>query len=263
MELGEKIRIARQEKGFSQRQLCADRITRNMLSLIESGRARPSMDTLLYLAERLEKPLGYFLGEDAPISGNAAVMDNARRAYQAGEYRAVLAIFEDYKAPDGVFDAEYKLLLALALMGAAEKALEEGRTLYARELLTQAGGCDSLYWDAAQERRRRILLAKAGEEISLAAEDEVLLLQAEQAFQMGAVLRCIHLLEAVQNQDAQWFFLRGRAAMAQSDYPGAATWLTQAEQGKGSLVYPLLEECYRQLEDYKMAYHYACLQKNG
>ena len=37
MELGQKLRRARQELGLTQRQLCGDTITRNMLSLIESG----------------------------------------------------------------------------------------------------------------------------------------------------------------------------------------------------------------------------------
>ena len=34
MELGQKIRAARLEAGLSQRELCGDIITRNMLSLI-------------------------------------------------------------------------------------------------------------------------------------------------------------------------------------------------------------------------------------
>jgi transcriptional regulator with XRE-family HTH domain len=53
MELGQRLRQARLEAGLSQRQLCGDTITRNMLSLIENGSARPSMDTLRCLAARL------------------------------------------------------------------------------------------------------------------------------------------------------------------------------------------------------------------
>ena len=37
MELGEKLRLARLEAGLSQRALCGDEITRNMLSRIENG----------------------------------------------------------------------------------------------------------------------------------------------------------------------------------------------------------------------------------
>ena len=52
MELGEKIKQARLEAGLSQRQLCGDTVTRNMLSQIENGSARPSMDTLRFFAAR-------------------------------------------------------------------------------------------------------------------------------------------------------------------------------------------------------------------
>jgi len=55
MELGDKLRQARIEAGLSQRQLCGEEITRNMLSLIENGSAKPSMKTLQYLAGRLGK----------------------------------------------------------------------------------------------------------------------------------------------------------------------------------------------------------------
>ena len=63
MEIGKRIKEARLAAGLSQRQLCGDVITRNMLSLIESGKAKPSMDTLAFLAERLGKPMAFFLGE--------------------------------------------------------------------------------------------------------------------------------------------------------------------------------------------------------
>ena len=51
MELGKRIKEARLDAGLSQRQLCGERLTRNMLSLIENGSARQSMDTLQYLAK--------------------------------------------------------------------------------------------------------------------------------------------------------------------------------------------------------------------
>ena len=50
MDLGEKLKKVRLDAGLSQRQVCGERITRNMLSQIENGSARPSMDTLRYLA---------------------------------------------------------------------------------------------------------------------------------------------------------------------------------------------------------------------
>ena len=81
MDLGEKLLNARQEAGLSQRQLCGDVITRNMLSRIEHGAARPSMDTLRYLAGRLGKPVSFFLEEDVVISSNQMLMQQARAAW--------------------------------------------------------------------------------------------------------------------------------------------------------------------------------------
>ena len=80
MELGARLRQARLEAGISQRQLCGDVITRNMLSQIENGSARPSMDTLRYLAGQLGKPLSYFLEDDAVTSPNQELMEKLRLA---------------------------------------------------------------------------------------------------------------------------------------------------------------------------------------
>ena len=78
MELGQRIKQARLEAGLSQRQLCGEAVTRNMLSLIENGAARPSMDTLRLFAAKLGKPLSWFLEEDTVTSPNQALMATAR-----------------------------------------------------------------------------------------------------------------------------------------------------------------------------------------
>ena len=56
VELGKRIREARLFRKMTQSELAGDAITRNMLSLIESGTASPSVKTLQYLAERLGVP---------------------------------------------------------------------------------------------------------------------------------------------------------------------------------------------------------------
>ena len=92
MELGEKLREARLEAGLSQRALCGDVITRNMLSQIENGSAKPSMATLQYLAGQLGKPVGYFLEEQALLSPNSDILLQARQAYAHRQHRQVLLI---------------------------------------------------------------------------------------------------------------------------------------------------------------------------
>ena len=218
MELGEKILQARLEAGLSQRQLCGDAITRNMLSQIEHGTAKPSMKTLSYLAERLGKPISFFL-EDG----------------------------QDTQA-----------LTDLAKLRQAEEALTQGRHRLAAQLLDEVRG-------EAFRRRKLLLQGKLpGADLkTICAQlpnlDEELYLRAQAAFSEGKWSRCLHLLEAMESRPGYWYLLRGRLSMKQKDYPQAAKYLLQTEQD--AQVYELLEQCYRELEDYKQAYFYAVKQK--
>lgn len=59
--LGQRIREAREERGFSQKRL-ADRIERRQAAIsdMENGRMQPDATTLVVLAEVLEKPITFF-----------------------------------------------------------------------------------------------------------------------------------------------------------------------------------------------------------
>ena len=134
MELGQRIKELRLQRGLSQRQLCGDRITRNMLSLIESGKANPAMDTLLYLADGLGVGIGALLGEAAPAENpNDAYMVMARKAYAQGS-----PLPQGYCAPDSRYDGEYSLLLVLSATRQAEQALRAGKVMEARQYLMEA-----------------------------------------------------------------------------------------------------------------------------
>lgn len=269
MELGERIKQARLTMGLSQRQLCGDAITRNMLSLIESGRAKPSMDTLSYLAARLGKPMGYFLEEDAVLSPNQKIIANARVAYTEGRFRDVLTELESYEQPDEVFDPERFYLEALAAMALAEQAILQGKGVYALSLLEQAGfaGGKSLYYGEEAERRRLLLCYRADPAQASAICDalpeltEELLLRGQAALDGGDAARCVAILDAADSRGADWYLLRGQAAMAMKDYKAAAEYLHRAEGFYPRQVIPALERCYRELEDYKKAYEYACKQR--
>ena len=189
MELGKRLRQARLDAGLSQRQLCGSEITRNMLSQIENGTARPSMDTLRYLAARLEKPVSYFLDDDALSSPNAAVMEQARTAWDRKDSAGVLDALAGYKAPDPVYDRECALLTCLAAMAQAEEAIAQNRLPYAGELLRKAqqAGERSGYFTPELARRQLLLSIQAdpGQTIPLCDRlpslDSELLLRAEAA----------------------------------------------------------------------------------
>ena len=220
MELGEKILQARKNAGLSQRQLCGDRITRNMLSQIEHGTAKPSMETLKYLASQLGKPVSYFLEEG---------LDTAP-------------------------------LEAISKLRQAEAALKEGKHRYAAQLL------EAVETEMPELiRTKQLLLAKLpGADARKICEelpglDEELYLRARAAFSQGALERCLHLLESMEEREHSWHLLRGRLCMEQKQYKTAIGYLLRTEQTKA--VFQLLEQCYRELDDYKQAYFYAVKQK--
>jgi transcriptional regulator with XRE-family HTH domain len=266
MALGEKLKNARLEAGLSQRQLCGDVITRNMLSRIEHGMARPSMDTLQYLASRLGKPLSWFLEENPVYSPNQSTMESARAAFAQQNFTDALRALQAFEDPDPVYRGEREVLEMLALLGAAESALNENRGRYALELLSRAERIDGPY-TGHLHRKRLLLLAKAQgrpREICplLPSLDEELLLRARAALERGDPVRAAHLLDAVEEQEQpQWHYLRGEALLLRKCWNDAARHFHQAEQTYPGITAPMLEQCYRELGDFKEAYRYACIQK--
>ena len=260
MELAQRIKNARLEAGLSQRQLCGEVITRNMLSLIESGRARPSMDTLQHFSRVLGKPMSYFLEEDAVLSPKQAAMGQAEAAFGAGDYAGALTALEAYRAPDGLFDQTRYLLEALSCECLAEQAIAQGKKAYALALLdrSEAAAEKTLY--APDAARRTILRWQADPATAENAHipmTQALMLQAEGALLRSDPARAVQLLDAAEEQPPQWQLLRGQAAYALGDHTAAAQYLTAAEGEYPRQVTALLEQCYLQLGDYKRAYEYA------
>lgn len=259
MQLGERLRQARLEAGMSQRQLCGDVITRNMLSQIENGSAKPSMDTLRYLAERLGKPMGYFLEEQAVTSPNQAVMARARAAFE-GDPAEALQILEEYRGEDLVFDAEYYYLCALCRMDMAKRALSQGRNAYALTLLEEAAaqGKRTPYYTADTERARLLLCFAARPELAEQLVAQLPELTPELMLRARAEkdpVRQGKLLDAAPEQTGQWHWQRAQVYLAQGNYAKAVAHLEQAPKSRA--VYLQLELCCRELEDYKSAYYYA------
>lgn len=271
MELGERIRLARLEAGLSQRQLCGSHITRNMLSQIEHGMARPSMDTLRLLAEGLGKPVSYFLDDQAVVSPNPEVMARSREAFRAGDPHGALEILEDYREPDPVFDAEAGLLRILCRIALAEQAISQDRMPYARTLLARAGeiGTENCYFTVELERKLRLLMAQADPERAaemvkdLPTDDRELLLRTQVALERGDADRAIAYLDAAQDREALWWLLlRGEAHYALGEFALAAELFLQVEPEYPRQAAARLEACYRELGDFKLAYEYACKQRN-
>lgn len=259
MELGEKMRKARLEAGLTQRQLAEGIVTRNMLSQIENGSARPSMKTLAALAQRLEVPLGYFLEEAGTASPNQAVMESLRRLYDNGQYAEAALILEAYRAPDPIYDREKALLQNLIFLNLAEQAVEQGKERYALELLEKAQ--ENSYCSEAIRHQRLLIQGRIrGQKVShlLPDLDEELLLRAEEALEEKNHVRAGELLDAARDRtNCRWLLLRGKAWAAAGNYSDAARCFHGAESRYPEEAAEYLELCYRELEDYRQAYNYA------
>lgn len=60
-KVGEKIKATRKEQNMTQADLAGEEMTKSMLSQIENNVSNPSIKTLQYIADKLNKPIGYFL----------------------------------------------------------------------------------------------------------------------------------------------------------------------------------------------------------
>lgn len=138
--LGERIRKRRKELGLTQSQLAGKDLSKGFISLVETGRTRPSIETLMVLASRLRKPVGYFLDRDLPPGHDTprSVLTSAWIALKRGEFTRAAEMFERARADgqkhDDVLEAACYIGLASALAGLgqldlARQNVERGRAL--------------------------------------------------------------------------------------------------------------------------------------
>ena len=98
--------------------------------------------------------------------------------------------------------------------------------------------------------------------LSRLRHDELLLYKAADALSDGLSLRAAILLDAAEDHSSpQWNLLRGSVCLEMGEYRSATEYLHRAEEAFPKDTAPLLERCYRELEDFKKAYFYACKQR--
>ena len=221
-----------------------------------------------FLAAKLEKPVSFFLEEKTVASPNQDVMKRAREAWAGENPDELMAALREYRRPDPVFDEEYHLLGILAVLEQAKAAMTRGQYPLAGTLLEDLGEIQGCYCADMLEHRRLLLLGKAQPKLrrevcrKLPPLDEELLLRARNALDGGLLDRSAVLLDAAEDHSGpEWNYLRGEVYLAEGRFTEAAPCYHKAEAAYPEKTAPRLERCYRELEDFKRAYHYACLQK--
>lgn len=88
MTIGEKIKKLRTDKLMSQSELAGSEITRNMLSQIEHDTATPSLQTVRYIASRLNVSVAFLLADEADeaIFVKHTKINDIKKAYRAGSF---------------------------------------------------------------------------------------------------------------------------------------------------------------------------------
>src|SRR5579862_6072671 len=137
--IGERVREARDAAHLTQQELGGTIFSKSYLSAVEHGKLTPSVQALARLAERLDRPLSYFLGEDvreppgeAPEVPAEDVEQTARlreagRLVQEGRYEEAIALFEQLGEPERLAWAREQYAQFLAAQGRFRDAYEQMR----------------------------------------------------------------------------------------------------------------------------------------
>ncbi|MBD5142254.1 MAG: helix-turn-helix domain-containing protein [Oscillospiraceae bacterium] len=126
-ELGRRLKTARLAKKMTQSDVAGNFITRNMLSLIESGSATPSMKTLEYLSGVLEIPMEKLVSESGIINEQESAfhtLQTAKKLLAEKNYQQFL----DSIQPNGIFADELHALCSIAHMELARKLAKSNQT---------------------------------------------------------------------------------------------------------------------------------------
>ena len=269
MELREKIKRRRRELGLTQEALAGEQITRNMLSQIEKGKAMPSLPTLIYLAERLKMPVGYFFCEEEEefLYRKQTVFPHLLALYHAGSYTECLRTFEKEL---GECDDELGLMMAVCSFDCGRRAWHNGA-------FESAIAYFSSTLDYINETTYPTAYLRAGCQLYMAISANVqapLLEFNELAYidslrEAGCLDVYCYLKERQDYVYDNSFYaehLHARDLMRRGLYGDALTILRRIEEQKGTeqttafllfRVYSDMEICYRENGNYEGAYRYS------
>ena len=120
MNIGEKIKKLRSEKMMTQAELSGEQVTRNMLSLIEKGKAVPSLQTLTYIASRLNVSASILLADDneEKLLYKSSKISDIKLAFKNHNYRICMDLCKNF---DGRDDEIYLIMSESAMKIAIEE----------------------------------------------------------------------------------------------------------------------------------------------
>lgn len=268
MTLGSKIKEMRQRHRLTQAQLAGDKITRNMLSAIESDKAMPSLDTLRYLANTLDVPLPFLLSEenDLYFFKKKERMPAIRHALETKNYNTCISIIAKFE----FLDDELMFILAMSYFELGVAAAKRGALDTAKKQLTLSRDyCEKTLYDTLRfESIIPIYLAIAENvnapllEFNAAAYASLTSNSYEHEFYRYLILDFDFQFSNYQLGT----HMKAKQLIKERKYANALELLLDIEKTKSEYeynayvmygVYSDLDTCYKQLYDFESAYRFA------
>ncbi len=270
MTLGEKIRRCRLEQHLTQAELVGERLTRNMLSQIEKGKSVPSLPVLIYLAETLNMPLGYFFcaEEEEFFYHKAKIFPRLKDLYRAGSYAECLRLFEKEL---GECDDELGLMMASCSFALGRAAWQTGALTTAAAHLAGA-----MEYAAETVYPTDYIRAGGGLLLSIANNIQSPLLEFNEPAYVDSLRRagCLDEYYYLMGKTEDYVFdnpfyaahLSARTLIKERRYTEALAALCEIEEKKGDprltafllfRLYGDMEICYREDRNFEEAYRYS------
>lgn len=140
MNIGEKIKALRIRKDMTQAEIAGEIVSRNMVSLIENGRATPSLQTLEAIAAKLNVSVSFLTAdpsEQEAMLKNERISD-IRLAFARKDYRICTDLCRSLIGKSEEKDDELELILAESLLENAVEAFLSDRIRTCCLLLDEA-----------------------------------------------------------------------------------------------------------------------------
>ncbi len=292
-KIGERIKYYRKLKKMTQADLAGDKITRNMLSLIENGSASPSLATVEYIAERMGvSPACFFVTSFDDINDHTKENNESiRNAFFDKDYqKAYDLLLKHYKGRNKDLTDELHLIAAescmrIGIIKVLKGAYESGAN-YLRLAGQYSSKCRySTDWIDSQIFLHEAVIENSDCPIQAIDKDYFLKIRKCTGHELYNYLNAVKLIDDNRSDDAAQFLKFNKVNEASHKEHINAKFMLLSDNNslklqalsamreiiKKAPVYPLdaisrylilkdIEFAARSLDNYEMAYKYATMR---
>lgn len=281
MNIGEKIKKLRTAKLMTQSELVGTEITRNMLSRIEHGAATPSLETLCYIASRLNVSPGFLLAEegDEQVYYKHNEIVGIKKLYANGDFRLCREVCMESESAE---DDEVQMILGECNLSLAAEAFHRGslretcsyldqaveccgRTIYRTDRIPAVAGVYFQFMRRISATLSSNVMDEGDVNVCPALGDEFCRYAvAWEAEDRGDGQTARRILSFSRADSSYLLHTVARGMMEKGEYQGAYEKLHEILLGEESVPEPVLyfvfcdlEVCCREIRDFKGAYEYS------